>query len=556
MHQSINSAANEFDNPIPLSTSFQPGAPLSPHSMLKTINQSISTQSTEVIDSPRIASPTSVNQSINQSAQIGFESNSFSSRLEGVPHPRTPQLNHETINLSIDQSTKVLTRRREGEGEKRTRTRSSRTINQTATQSTENGGELWQKLSNLKSLLNAGFITGTEYRDRKSQLIDEMTGTTLGSTTRRPRDSVSQSMNQAILPAIVPRGPPDFSLIQPERATKYTYDLQSRSWNATSVLVKLDPVPFSRGALRLVYHLQDLQEEEQPDSPTPTYESMNQSNNHSESSVSVSSVNSATSDGVEPHLPHPPANPPVIHSKSYVAKISMDPRDNLDREIYFRDVEIQTLAAYYAHLFNEYSPPKRVDFVKASILRLEERESAPLCGVERYIEGTYRKWNNNFGFVSEDERNTPQAFSHFSYESSNHRLLICDIQGVSDCYTDPQCHSIEQDGIGGKGNLGQRGIDRFLATHRCNAICRYLKLPSINANYSDLGTLPVTQYMSYEQVKVVNIQHFPRTAVSASLLQPSLIESEASSSSPRATGAKRGVPDVEDQQCKGFCTIL
>ena len=59
-------------------------------------------------------------------------------------------------------------------------------------------------------------------------------------------------------------------------------------------------------------------------------------------------------------------------STTYVAKISMDPRDNEDREIYFRDVEMQTLAKYYAHLFNEYQPPKLVDFVKASILRLEE----------------------------------------------------------------------------------------------------------------------------------------------------------------------------------------
>ena len=178
--------------------------------------------------------------------------------------------------------------------------------------------------------------------------------------------------------------------------------------------------------------------------------------------------------------------------------------------------------------------------------------------------------NNNFGFVSEDERNTPQAFSHFTYESSNHRLLICDIQGVSDSYTDPQVHSEEPDGFGGKGNLGQRGIDRFLATHRCNAICRYLKLPSINANYSDLGTLPVTQYMSYEQVQIVNIHHFPRQAVSQHLLaKPTTALTSASATQQLErdmagaadtadSGGLHGVAiaDMEDQHCKGFCTIL
>jgi hypothetical protein len=54
------------------------------------------------------------------------------------------------------------------------------------------------------------------------------------------------------------------------------------------------------------------------------------------------------------------------------------------------------------------------------------------CQVERFISGAYRKHNNNFGFVSEDERNTPQAFSHFTYEASNRKLLVCDIQGVAD----------------------------------------------------------------------------------------------------------------------------
>jgi len=50
------------------------------------------------------------------------------------------------------------------------------------------------------------------------------------------------------------------------------------------------------------------------------------------------------------------------------------------------------------------------------------------CAVERFIAGPYRKYNNNYGFVSEDERNTPQAFSHYTYETSQHRILICDIQ--------------------------------------------------------------------------------------------------------------------------------
>lgn len=32
-----------------------------------------------------------------------------------------------------------------------------------------------------------------------------------------------------------------------------------------------------------------------------------------------------------------------------------------------------------------------------------------------YLRGKYRKYNNNYGYVGKDARNTPQAFTHFSY---------------------------------------------------------------------------------------------------------------------------------------------
>lgn len=89
----------------------------------------------------------------------------------------------------------------------------------------------------------------------------------------------------------------------------------------------------------------------------------------------------------------------------------------------------------WAKRFNRYDPPKRIDFIACSILELIERPNRPICTVEQFIAGPYRKHNNNWGYVSEDERNTPQAFSHFTYHASNGTMLICDIQGVGDLYT-------------------------------------------------------------------------------------------------------------------------
>lgn len=157
----------------------------------------------------------------------------------------------------------------------------------------------------------------------------------------------------------------------------------------------------------------------------------------------------------------------------YVLKLSKDPNENT--QVYFDDVAMQMDAKMYAELYNRNKPPKKVDFLAAHVLQLVEREGEPICGVESYIEGDYKKYNNNWDW-SDDQRNTPQAFSHFTWEASNHRLLICDIQGVGDVWTDPQIHTIEGDGYG-KGNMGKEGIDKFLASHKCNAICEWLKLP-------------------------------------------------------------------------------
>lgn len=40
-------------------------------------------------------------------------------------------------------------------------------------------------------------------------------------------------------------------------------------------------------------------------------------------------------------------------------------------------------------------------------------------------------------------RYTPQAFSHFTFERSGHELIVVDIQGVGDLYTDPQIHTMD-----------------------------------------------------------------------------------------------------------------
>lgn len=347
----------------------------------------------------------------------------------------------------------------------------------------EDNTEKWRNLQNLKDLLNNGFITQAEYNSRSKQIIDGLTGTTY-TRSGTYRDTKSSKLSDVSMQstrtaesiqtldkhgndwsvikstAPVNRNPPSFDDLPFEKATKIMYDYKTKSWKTQTIRIKLDTTPFARGGLRKVYHLQDY---------------------------------SSTRDDITKTVLNTSKNGPI----SYVAKMSMSKSDMEDPTIYYRDVEMQTVARNLARQFNTYNPPKKVDFVKAWLIRLDKRVGKPICGVERFINGPYRKHNNNYGYVNENERNTPQAYSHYTYEATKHTLLVCDIQGVGDMYTDPQVHNIEHRGFG-KGNMGPKGIQKFVETHTCNPICRYLRLQPLNNGQNRiLGTIP-------QQTKIPN----------------------------------------------------
>jgi elongation factor 2 kinase len=82
-------------------------------------------------------------------------------------------------------------------------------------------------------------------------------------------------------------------------------------------------------------------------------------------------------------------------------------------------------------------------------------------------------------------RNTPQAFSHFTYVYTQGRRIVTDVQGVADLYTDPQVHSLDGRGYG-DGNLGLRGVALFFRSHQCNPLCARLGLPAFRRCPTDV----------------------------------------------------------------------
>ncbi|KAG8433097.1 hypothetical protein GDO86_017397 [Hymenochirus boettgeri] len=286
-----------------------------------------------------------------------------------------------------------------------------------------------------------------ETNKKKSHFFTNLVKQSEYGTSSSPRNSFSfkEAWKHAIQKAKQMPDPwAEFHLedIETEHAIRHRYNAVSGQWVQDDVLIKMASQPFGRGAMRECYRTKKL-------------------SNFSHKQQWKSAYN-------------------------YVAKRYLE---TVDREVYFEDVRLQMEAKLWGEEYNRHKPPKQVDIMQMCIIEMNNRPGKPLFHLEHYIEGKYIKYNSNSGFVRDDNiRLTPQAFSHFTFERSGHQLIVVDIQGVGDLYTDPQIHT-EVGTDFGDGNLGVRGMALFFHSHACNKICKSMGLTPFDISPAEKASL-------------------------------------------------------------------
>lgn len=134
--------------------------------------------------------------------------------------------------------------------------------------------------------------------------------------------------------------------------------------------------------------------------------------------------------------------------------------------------------------------------------------------LEQFIFGEFRRFNSNTGWTSGEE--LPDAFSHWTWQQTKKKCLVCDLQGCKKddrdipksakkkkgiestpyyLFTDPAINSSDKH-AGGIMDLGDAGIETWFYYHKCNSLCKRMGLDTerwINPK----PRLPVMQNSSY-----------------------------------------------------------
>ena len=175
--------------------------------------------------------------------------------------------------------------------------------------------------------------------------------------------------------------------------------------------------------------------------------------------------------------------------------------------------EAQRLAQQFNRFSNTTHPISFTEVSSIKVIETNDPNSTPklneYCVVEDYIPGQFKKWCNNYGFISSEASSSHKsmpAFMHWSWANSRGEKMISDLQGVrndnpqSYTLTDPAMLSIA--GEYGVTDTGVEGMAMFFLHHtECNSFCEDLPKPHVR---DFIGVIPERELSAtMQQLKII-----------------------------------------------------
>ena len=128
---------------------------------------------------------------------------------------------------------------------------------------------------------------------------------------------------------------------------------------------------------------------------------------------------------------------------------------------------------------------------------------------EPYLEGDFKKWCSNYGYVSKEARRvdyTLPSFMHWSWVHSTGQEMVGDLQGVRTYtrgyrLTDPAIMSTS--GQYGVTDTGIEGMAMFFLIHECSDICRGLPKPTQDHFYGMIPNSMIQAALALQQLSGV-----------------------------------------------------
>ncbi|GAM19169.1 hypothetical protein SAMD00019534_023440, partial [Acytostelium subglobosum LB1] len=291
---------------------------------------------------------------------------------------------------------------------------------------------------------------------RFSPQLSKRSSASLQSPLQQSSPSVAGANSSSSTSSVARPQSMDLTNGESETGVLWEYDPMTEKWIRLAIKLKVEKKYFAEGALRQAYHTMSMGVFSNDIPPLAA--------NHS--FPTLDSISTSTQSEAAMQL--------SAGTKFVLKLYKKEAEQQTRRELYFDECRMQLVCRDWGHRFNQKNPPKKIEFLMSWVVELTDRNGPVLCSIEPLLVGEFKKNNSNYGAVL-NNRSTPQAFSHFTYERSEKQMIIIDIQGVDDVYTDPQIHTSDGKGFG-LGNLGKTGINKFITTHKCNAVCALLGL--------------------------------------------------------------------------------